>query len=131
VVACTRCLEHRLTALTSVASCSESHYSRCLVTGRYVDKAPRSPGGKLVMMGHGFYMLIMISSYTANLASVLSQKDVSLDFTGWREGSLSVIDRMEDVTLAIPAGMSQTEFIHHEEVAERTKFKRVNCYDSW
>jgi hypothetical protein len=59
-------------------------------------------------------MLIMISSYTANLASVLSQKDVSLDFTGWREGSLNVIIRMEDVSLAIPSGMSQTDFIHHE-----------------
>jgi len=83
------------------------------------------------MMGHGFYMLIMISSYTANLASVLSQKDVSLDFTGWRQGRLPVIDVMEDVSLAIPSGMSQTSFIHHEEVAERTKFKRVNCYGSW
>jgi hypothetical protein len=99
--------------------------------GRYVDKAPRTPGGKCIMMGHGFYMLIMISSYTANLASVLSHKKPSLDFTGWREGSHNVIDQMMDVTLAIPAGMSQTEFIHHEEVNERTKFRRVYCYDSW
>jgi len=79
-----------------------------------VDKAPRTPGGKLVMMGHGFYMLIMISS-----------------FTGWREGTLNIIDRMEEISLAIPSGMSQTEFIHHEEIAERTKFQRVNCYGSW
>ena len=70
----------------------------------------------------------------SNLNPVLSStshKEPSLDFTGWREGNADVISRMTDVSLAIPEGMSQTEFIHNEEVAQRTKFRRVFCYQSW
>ena len=83
------------------------------------------------MLGHGFYMLIMISSYVANLASVLSQRDNTMDFSGWYEGNKPIIARMEDVELAIPLGTSQVEFIHHEEVAEGRKFMRVDCYETW
>jgi hypothetical protein len=96
-----------------------------------VDKAPRTPGGKLTMLGHGFYMLIMISSYVANLASVLRQRDNSMDFSGWYEGNKPITARMEDVELSIPYGMSQSRFIRYEELAEGRKFARVDCYETW
>lgn len=83
------------------------------------------------MLGHGFYMLIMISSYVANLASVLSQRDNSMDFSGWYEGNKPIVARMEDIELSIPLGTSQVAFIHHEEVAEGRKFMRVDCYETW
>ena len=36
------------------------------------DKAPRTWGGKMVLVAHGWFMLIVIASYTANLASFLT-----------------------------------------------------------
>jgi hypothetical protein len=83
------------------------------------------------MLGHGFYMLIMISSYVANLASVLSQEDNTMDFSGWYQGNKPIVARMEDIELAIPLGGSQGQFIHHEEVSEGRKFMRVDCYQTW
>jgi ABC-type amino acid transport substrate-binding protein len=96
-----------------------------------VDKAPRTPGGKFTMLGHGFYMLIMISSYVANLASVLSQRDTSMDLSGWYEGNKPVIARIEDIELAIPARSSQVKFIQQEEAAEGRKFMKIDCYETW
>jgi hypothetical protein len=112
-------------------SVSVSVSGRLINTHRYVDKAPRTPGGKLTMLGHGFYMLIMISSYVANLASVLRQRDNSMDFSGWYEGNKPITARMEDVELSIPYGTSQTRFIRYEELAEGRKFARVDCYETW
>ena len=113
------------------SGCFDCMYWSFSVYTTFIDKAPRTWGGKLVMLGHGFYMLIMISSYVANLASVLSQRDTSMDFSGWYEGKKPVIARIEDIHLAIGSGSSQVKFIQQEEVAEGRKFMKIDCYDTW
>ena len=45
--------------------------------------APRSWSGKLVMLGHGFFTVIIINSYIANLASVLTTVSLQPTINGW------------------------------------------------
>mmetsp|Transcript_28763 Transcript_28763/g.45119 ORF Transcript_28763/g.45119 Transcript_28763/m.45119 type:complete len:592 (+) Transcript_28763:165-1940(+) len=76
-----------------------------------LDKGPKSWGGKLVMLGHGWFMLIIIASYTANLATFLTTSALSPSITGWNDvtaaGTLYKI--------AIPAGLAHDDFLAFEK----------------
>ena len=86
------------------------YWSSSIFTGTE-DKKPRSWGGKVIIMGHAFFMLILVASYTANLASFMTNVENAPKVESWTDLSLS----KGAYKLAIPHGMSQEEFLHHEE----------------
>ena len=104
----------------------------------YLDKAPRTAGGKLVMSSHGFFILIILASYTANLASFLTTATISPPFSGWDTGSSPVVpDVLKTVNLAVPSASSQDVFLLHEEEkwteskGTPYKFDNLHKFDSF
>ena len=57
------------------------YWSFGAVTGM-VDKTPRSWGGRIALTGHGWFMMILLASYTANLASFLTTEGLSPVISG-------------------------------------------------
>ena len=49
------------------------------------DKTPQTWGGRVVLMSHGWFMLICIASYTANMASFLTTSNLSPALTSWSQ----------------------------------------------
>ena len=97
-----------------------------------VDKAPRTVGGKIVMFGHGFFMLIILASYTANLASFLTTSAVTPPFSGWETGDAPLApDAMERARIAIPSNASQDIFVRHEQERWGKDFARLTRYERW
>ena len=97
-----------------------------------VDKAPRTVGGKIVMFGHGFFMLIILASYTANLASFLTTSAVIPPFSGWETGDAPLApDAMERARIAIPSNASQDIFVRHEQERWGKDFARLTRYERW
>ena len=86
------------------------YWSSSIFTGTE-DKKPRSWGGKVIIMGHAFFMLILVASYTANLASFMTNIENAPKIESWTDLSLS----KGAYKLAIPHGMSQEEFLEHEK----------------
>jgi hypothetical protein len=68
---------------------------------------PKTPGGKLVLLAQGWFVVIIISSYTANLASALTNSDYKSPINKWSD----ITDSMGAYKLALPTGQSQLEFI--------------------
>ena len=64
--------ETDLTGDSKVANGLDALYLSLSALTCTLDKGPKSWGGKIVMLGHGWFMLIIISAYTANLASFLT-----------------------------------------------------------
>jgi ABC-type amino acid transport substrate-binding protein len=75
-----------------------------------LDKAPHSWGGKIVMIGHGWFMLVIISSYTANLASFLTLSSSSPAISSWAD----ITSSAGRYSICIPEGQSQEQFLEFE-----------------
>mmetsp|Transcript_11455 Transcript_11455/g.28482 ORF Transcript_11455/g.28482 Transcript_11455/m.28482 type:complete len:559 (-) Transcript_11455:106-1782(-) len=75
-----------------------------------LDKAPKTWGGKVVMLGHGWFMLIIISAYTANLASFLTVSAQTPTITSFTQ----VAESKGTYRLALPKGQSHETFINFE-----------------
>jgi hypothetical protein len=71
----------------------DTWYWSCTVFTCVIDKAPRTLGAKLVMNAYGFFMLIILASYTSNLASFLTNSDVSPSISGWETGDSPLIPK--------------------------------------
>lgn len=56
-----------------------------------VVQAPRTWAGKVVMLAHGWFFLIIIASYTANLASVLTTASLAPSITSWNDITAQVL----------------------------------------
>ena len=98
----------------------------------YVDKAPRTAAGKLVMAAHGFFMLIILASYTANLASFLTNTAVTPPFTGWDTGATPLVPKsVPTVKLAILGGASGEELLSYEEERLKKKFTKLQKTETW
>jgi len=76
-----------------------------------LDKGPKSWGGKIVMLGHGWFMLIIISAYTANLASFLTIQGQVTTVSSFSELAQSA----GKYKLCIPKGQSHETFINYEK----------------
>mmetsp|Transcript_30434 Transcript_30434/g.73402 ORF Transcript_30434/g.73402 Transcript_30434/m.73402 type:complete len:529 (-) Transcript_30434:236-1822(-) len=86
-----------------------------------LDKAPKTWGGKVVMLGHGWFMLIIIAAYTANLASFLTVTAQSPTIQSFQD----VADSKGSYTMALPRGQSHEAFIKYEEGHYGYKFNIV------
>ena len=96
----------------------------------YVHKTPRTPAGKIVMMAQGFYMVVMLASYTANLASALTVSAIEPRFSGWEHGPSPVVpDNMRTVNIAIPGEGEEEDFVQVQEERWRRDFANVHEFD--
>mmetsp|Transcript_22670 Transcript_22670/g.55980 ORF Transcript_22670/g.55980 Transcript_22670/m.55980 type:complete len:466 (-) Transcript_22670:92-1489(-) len=86
-----------------------------------LDKAPKTWGGKLMMLGHGWFMLIILASYTANLASFLTTASLAPSINGWSD--LTVPGNTYKI--AIPRGQSHQRFLEFEKGHYGYKFNNV------
>jgi len=93
-----------------LAAADVMYFSVSLLTCT-LDKSPRTWGGKCVMLGHGWFMLILIASYTANLASFLTANALSPKITGWD----SITSTGTQYKLVIPRGTAHKDFLEFEE----------------
>jgi len=91
------------------------------------DKAPRTWGGKLVMMAHGWFMLIIVASYTANLASFLTASFTVPAISDWN----TVLNSQGRYKLALPAGGLHQAFIEFEQKQFPKAVFNVNWTDTW
>ena len=82
------------------------------------DKAPRTWGGKMVLVAHGWFMLIIIASYTANLASFLTAAEPVPILDSWQD----VLKSNGRFKVAVPRGLSHENFVE----VERLHFKEAN-----
>ena len=110
----------------------DAWYWSCTVFAGVIDKAPRTLGGKLVITAHGFFMLIILASYTANLASFLTNSDVAPPISGWETGDSPLIPKMMDkVNISIPENSSQERFLKYESENFKKDFTGINTFDTW
>ena len=110
----------------------DAWYWSCTVFTCVIDKAPRTLGAKLVMNAHGFFMLIILASYTANLASFLTNSDVAPSISGWETGDSPLIPKMMDkVNISIPGDSSQEKFLKFESENFKLDFTGINTLDTW
>jgi len=92
-----------------------------------LDKAPKTWGGKLAMLAHGWFMLIIIASYTANLASFLTTNALVPSITGWPD----VTSGGNKVKLATPQGLSHNDFLAFEAGHFNYQFNVVESTPTW
>jgi hypothetical protein len=77
-------------------------------------------------------MLIILSSYTANLASFLTNSNVAPSISGWETGDSPLIPQMMDkVNISIPGDSSQEEFLEFESENFKLDFTGINTFDTW
>jgi hypothetical protein len=82
------------------------------------------------MMAQGFYMVVMLASYTANLASALTVSAIEPRFSGWELGPSPVVpDNMRTVNLAIPGEGEEEDFVLIQEARWRRDFANVHEFD--
>jgi len=72
------------------------------------DKAPCTWGGKIVLMAHGWFMLIVLASYTANLANFLTTENMAPTLSSWSE----VQDSFGQYTIALQRGSAHENYIN-------------------
>jgi len=65
-------------------------------------------GGKVVLMAHGWFMLIVLASYTANLANFLTTANMSPTLRAWSE----VQDSFGQYTIALERGSAHEDYIN-------------------
>ena len=96
----------------------------------YVHQTPKTPAGKIVLMAQGFYMVVIIASYTANLASALTVSVIEPKYSGWEHGASPVVpDNMKAVNIAIPGGGEEKDFLLVQETRWRRDFANVHEFD--
>ena len=82
------------------------------------------------MMAQGFYMVVMLASYTANLASALTVSAIEPRFSGWELGPSPVVpDNMRTVNIAIPGEGEEEDFVLVQEARWRRDFANVHEFD--
>ncbi len=86
--------------------------------------------GKLVMMAQGFYMVVLLSSYTANLASALTVSAIQPLFTGWELGESPVVPDNIGANIAIPDGGAEETFLAVQAARYQRDFDNVHTFDS-
>jgi ABC-type amino acid transport substrate-binding protein len=91
------------------------------------DKAPRTWGGKMVLVAHGWFMLIVIASYTANLASFLTAAEAVPILNSWSD----VVESKGAFRLALPKGMSHEDFIRVEQENNPEAIFNIEWTDTW
>jgi len=90
-----------------------------------------TPAGKIVMMAQGFYMVVVLASYTANLASALTVSAIEPKFSQWEHGASPVVpDNMMAVNIAIPSESEEAEFLLVQEARWRRDFANVHEFDN-
>ena len=91
-----------------------------------------SPGkiaGKLVMMAQGFYMVVILASYTASLASALTVSAIQPLFTGWELGESPVVPDNIGANIAIPGGGAEETFLAVQAARYQRDFDNVHTFD--
>ena len=91
------------------------------------DKAPRTWGGKMVLVAHGWFMLIVIASYTANLASFLTAAEATPILNSWSD----IVNSKGAFKLALPRGLSHEAFIAVESKHYPDANFNVLWTDTW
>jgi hypothetical protein len=91
------------------------------------DKAPRTWGGKMVLVAHGWFMLIVIASYTANLASFLTAAEAVPILDSWAD----IVESKGAFKLALPKGMSHADFIRVETENNPEANFNIEWTDTW
>eukprot|EP00286_Rhodomonas_abbreviata_P026717 CAMPEP_0181313764 /NCGR_PEP_ID=MMETSP1101-20121128/14430_1 /TAXON_ID=46948 /ORGANISM="Rhodomonas abbreviata, Strain Caron Lab Isolate" /LENGTH=464 /DNA_ID=CAMNT_0023420755 /DNA_START=94 /DNA_END=1484 /DNA_ORIENTATION=+ len=94
-----------------IAGMWDSLYMACTFMLGTADKAPKTWGGKMALLAHGWFMLIIIASYTANLASFLVMGALTPSVSGWAD----VTSSGGKLSLALPRGGTQESFLAWEE----------------
>jgi len=89
----------------------DSLYWSVTVLLQTAEKAPRTWGGKMVLVAHGWFMLILIASYTANLASFLTAAEAVPILSSWSD----IVNSKGGFKLALPRGASHEDFIKVEQ----------------
>ena len=95
----------------------------------YVDKAPKTPAGKVLMMAQGFYMVVLLASYTANLASALTVSAIQPLFTGWELGASPVVPDKMGANIAIPGEGAEEAFLAVQAATYQRDFDNVHTFD--
>ena len=93
-----------------------------------LDKAPMTWGGKVIMLAHGWFMLIIIASYTANLAAALTASSLAPSINSWSDLISSANGR--GYKLSLPRGLSHEEFIAFESSHYGYEFD-IEWTNSW
>jgi ABC-type amino acid transport substrate-binding protein len=105
---------------------ADAIYWSCSTFTATMHMAPRSWAGKLVMIAHGFFLVIIINSYVANLASVLTATTLAPTIAGWPD----ITDSNGAYKLAIPRGQAQSDFLEAEAFHYGHEFNVVET-DEW
>ena len=75
------------------------------------DKAPCTWGGKVTLMAHGWFMLIVMASYTANLANFLTTSNMAERLSSWTQ----VQESFGQWRLALPMGSAHADYIRVQQ----------------
>jgi ABC-type amino acid transport substrate-binding protein len=114
-----------------VAGIFDAFYWTWSTYTNFVDKAPKSGAGKIVVMCQGFFMVVILASYTANLASSLTVSAIQPPFTGWELGDSPVApDNMRTANIAIPDGGAEQTFLTFQAAKWGQDFGNVHTFDS-
>jgi hypothetical protein len=87
---------------------------------------PKTPGGKAILMAQAWFTLIMVASYTANLASALTLNDLDSSIKEWKD----ITDSRGSFSLSVERDSSQLDFLDAELRHYGHKFT-VELYDTW
>jgi len=90
-------------------------------------QVPRTWGGKLVLTAHGWFILIVIASYTANLASFLTAGEAVPVLSSWND----VVKSGGRLTLALPRGGLHERFIASESLRNPNANFKIKWTDTW
>lgn len=101
------------------------YWSVSALTGT-LDKAPRTWAGKIVMLAHGWFFLIIVASYTANLASVLTAASIAPSIQSWND----VTAGGKQNKIALPRGFTHADFLSFETKHHGFQFD-VDYYDTY
>jgi len=104
----------------------DAFYWSITVLLQITDKSPRTWGAKMLMMAHGWFMLIVVASYTATLASFLTTAQLAASISGWSDITAS----QGAYKLALPAGGATMDFINNERLMQNYVFN-ITWTSSW